>query len=81
MDNVTLPTKPKLIAKIADINNLVNRSWTEAELQEKLTKSGVLVNKYIPIERNRLNNLIQEAKAAGNTEKEELLRKELDALD
>lgn len=67
--------------KVADINNLVNRSWTEAELQEKLTKSGALVNKFVPIERNRLNNLIKEAKNAGNTEKEELLKKELEDLD
>lgn len=50
-------------------------------MQEKLTKSGALVNKYIPIERNRLNNLIKEAKARGDTEKEESLRKELEALD
>jgi RNA polymerase-associated protein RTF1 len=81
VEGVPLPTKPKLSAKITDINNLVNRSWTEAELQEKLTKSGALVNKYIPIERNRLNNLIKEAKARGDTEKEETYRKELEALD
>jgi RNA polymerase-associated protein RTF1 len=65
-EGVTIPTRPKLIEKISDINNLVNRSWTEAELQEKLTKSGALVNKFIPIERNRLNNLIKEAKARGD---------------
>ncbi len=81
VEGVALPTKPKLNAKISDINNLVNRSWTEAELQEKLTKSGALVNKFIPIERNRLSNLIKEAKGRGDTEKEEVLRKELDALD
>ena len=80
-EGVPIPTKPKLMAKVVDINALVNRSWTEAELQEKLTKSGALVNKYIPIERNRLNNLIKEAKASGNIEKEETLRKELEALD
>ena len=81
IEGVPLPTKPKLVAKIDDINNLVHRSWTEAELQEKLTKSGALVNKYIPIERNRLNNLIKEAKARGDSEKEESYRKELEALD
>jgi RNA polymerase-associated protein RTF1 len=59
----------------------VNRSWTEEELQEKLTKSGALLNKYIPIERNRLNNLIKEAKSRSDTQKEEELRKELEALD
>ena len=80
-EGVALPTKPKLAGKIADINNLVNRSWTEAELQEKLTKSGALVNKFIPIERNRLNNLIKEAKARGDQEQVDSLRKELEALD
>ena len=81
MDTIPLPTKPKLVGKILDINNLVNRSWTEAELQEKLKKSGALVNKFIPIERNRLTNLIKEAKSRGDTEKEEACRKELEALD
>ncbi len=76
-----MPTKPKLIQKVADINALVNRSWTEAELQEKLTKSGALVQKFIPIERNRLNGLIKEAKASGNEAKETEYRKELEALD
>lgn len=81
VEGVPLPTKPKLTQKITDINNLVNRSWTEAELQEKLKKSGALVNKFIPIERNRLNNLLKEAKASGNVEKEEALKKELESLD
>ncbi|KAL2071640.1 hypothetical protein VTL71DRAFT_12875 [Oculimacula yallundae] len=80
-EGVPLPTKPKLNQKMGDINNLINRSWTEAELQEKLTKSGALVQKFIPIERNRLNGLIKEAKARGDTVKEDEYRKELEALD
>ncbi|RFU30951.1 hypothetical protein B7463_g5387, partial [Scytalidium lignicola] len=81
VEGVPLPTKPRLSTKIAEINALVNRSWTEAELQEKLTKSGALINKYIPIERNRLNNLIKEAKARGDEEKIKQLQEELEALD
>lgn len=50
-------------------------------MQEKLTKSGALVNKFIPIERNRLTNLMKEAKARGDIEKEESLRQELESLD
>lgn len=76
-----LPTKPKLISKIDDINNLVNRSWTEAELQEKLARSGALKAKYVPIERNRLRNLIKEAKAAGDEERMDQLTAELQALE
>lgn len=40
-----------------------------------------MINKFIPIERNRLNNLIKEAKAQGNEAKVEALKKELDDLD
>jgi RNA polymerase-associated protein RTF1 len=80
-EGIALPTKPKLAAKINDINSLVNRSWTEAELQEKLTKSGALVNKYIPIERNRLTNLLKEAKGRGDGKSIEQIQKELSELD
>jgi RNA polymerase-associated protein RTF1 len=80
-EGIPLPTKPKLATKINDINFLVNRSWTEAELQEKLTKSGALVNKFIPIERNRLTNLLKEAKNRGDDERVEQIQKELADLD
>ncbi|KAK6583968.1 hypothetical protein PZA11_003698 [Diplocarpon coronariae] len=78
---VRLPTKPELIQKIQDINGLIHRSWTEAELQEKLTKSGALLQKFLPIERNRLNGLIKEARANGNQVKEDQYQKELEALE
>jgi len=81
VENVAIPTKPKLSGKINDINNLINRSWTEAELQEKLNRSGALKNKYVPIERTRLTNLFKEAKAAGDEERMAQLRTELDALE
>lgn len=73
--------KPKAIQKMADVNNLLNRRWTEAELQEKLTRSGAITNKYIPIERNRLNNLLAEARSQGNAEKEAVIRDELSKLE
>ncbi|CAG8983698.1 hypothetical protein HYALB_00006267 [Hymenoscyphus albidus] len=80
-EGIPLPTKPKLAQKILDINALVNRSWTEEELQAKLKRSGVLVSKFNPIERKRLQTEIAEAKLAKNYEREEQLQKELDALD
>lgn len=76
-----MPSKSKLSAKIADINNLVNRSWTDLELQEKLSKSGAITNKFIPIERNRIGNLLKEAISRGDTVREEALRQELADLD
>lgn len=81
VEGVPLPTKPKLIKKISEINGLVNRTWTEAELQEKLTKSGALLNKFIPIERHRLTNAINDAKSRGDTEREAALQKELQNLE
>lgn len=80
-EGVAIPTKPKLIGKIDDINNLVNRTWTEAELQEKLTKSGALINKFIPIERNRIANAIKDATVRGDEKDLVLLKKELADLD
>lgn len=46
-----------------------------------MNRSGALKNKYIPIERNRLINLIKDAKAAGNDERVEHLKAELQALE
>lgn len=69
------------MAKCADINGLVNRKWTEQELQEKLKRSGALAAKHAPLERNRLTNAIKEARAQGNTERAEKYQAELDALD
>ncbi|KAK6607986.1 RNA polymerase-associated protein RTF1 [Botrytis cinerea] len=39
-DGIPVPTKPKLMQKCAEINALVNRPWTEEELQTKLKKSS-----------------------------------------
>lgn len=69
------------MTKCADINGLVNRRWTEEELQEKLKRSGALAGRFLPLERNRLTNAVKEAKAQGNTERAEKLQAELDALD
>jgi RNA polymerase-associated protein RTF1 len=80
-EGVPLPLKPRLVNKIADINNLVNRTWTEAELQEKLKRSGVLSTKTLPIERNRINNLIKEAKNRGDEDAVARLRDELATLE
>lgn len=76
-----LPTKPKCAQKVADINALINRSWTEAELQAKLAKSGALKGKHLGIEKQRLLDLIADAKAKGDFEKEEAYQQELSKLD
>lgn len=80
-EGVTLPPKIKLVDKITDINNLVNRSWTEEELQAKLKRSGALTAKFLPIERNRITNLLKEAKVRGDHEAVAQFTEELEALD
>lgn len=76
-----LPTKPKLKSKADDVVNLINRTWTEAELQQKLMRSGVLENKQLPLHRQRIKNDIKEAEAAGDEQKLEELRAELAKLE
>ncbi|KAF5877034.1 putative rna polymerase 2 transcription elongation factor protein [Botrytis fragariae] len=80
-DGIPVPTKPKLMQKCAEINALVNRPWTEEELQTKLKKSSVLTERWTTAERARLNNAIKEQKSLGNTELEEKYRSELEALE
>lgn len=80
-EGISIPTKPKHIQKCAEISALINRSWTEAELQEKLTKSGALIDKFLPLERLRINGLIKDATAAGDDKEVETLKEELSALD
>lgn len=46
-----MPTKPVLDEKVDSLNKLINRSWTEEELQTKLRRSGVLAAKNANLER------------------------------
>jgi len=61
-----LPTKTSLIKKVDDINALVNHRFTEAEIQEKLKRSGVLARKFNSLERAQLNARRREAEIAGD---------------
>jgi RNA polymerase-associated protein RTF1 len=70
-----------LAAKIDDINKLRNRSWTDAELDEKLNRERTLRNKYTPTDRNRVLKLIEEAKQRGDTAKVAELQDELDTVE
>ena len=46
-----LPTKPFLQSKLDDMKSVINHSFTDEELQEKLRRSGALQNRAAPIER------------------------------
>lgn len=51
-----LPTKPFLHQKILDVESVINHSFTEAELQEKLRRSGVLQQGSAGLERETINH-------------------------
>jgi RNA polymerase-associated protein RTF1 len=53
-EGVPIPTKPELVAKISDINNLIGRSWTDQEVSEKLKRQNALHIKYSGVERDQL---------------------------
>ena len=65
---MALPTKKFLASKCQDINNLINHQFTEAELQEKLRRSGVLQNKSNALERAALYNRRKDAESIGDNE-------------
>lgn len=52
----TLPTKPFLQSKLDDINSVINHSFTDEELQEKLRRSGALQSRAAPLERMSIMN-------------------------
>lgn len=80
-ENVTIPTKLTLVAKQNDIHALENRTWTEAELAEKLKRAGVIAQKAKGIERTKLNKQLHQAKKVGDEERVEQIKNELAALD
>ena len=67
-DGLTVPTKAFLIQKIDAINKLINHRFTDAEIQEKLTRSGVLQRKHNSIERASLLVRREDARVNGDQE-------------
>ena len=80
-DGIPLPTKPDLISKNADINNLLNHTWTEAEINEKLKKQGVLQSRFSHIEREDIARRRKIAVERGDESAIAKLDAELAALD
>ena len=51
-----VPTQAALVSRCNEINAFINRSWTDAELQEKLKRTGVLANRMEPLDRIAIAN-------------------------
>ena len=77
----TLPTKPYLLSKLDDINRVINHRFTDAELQEKLQRSGALQSRAAPHE--RMSIMDRRKRAVVREDEAEIARcdAELAALD
>lgn len=61
-----LPTRSFLLSKLEDINTLLDHSWTEDEIQQKLKRSGVLQTRFAAFERNQILRHRKEADDRGD---------------
>lgn len=75
-----MPLKSILMAKIDDINNLINHSWTPEEISAKIERRKELQNRFDPAERARVARLLEEAREKGDDAKVEELTEQLDKL-
>jgi RNA polymerase-associated protein RTF1 len=80
-EGVPIPTKPELVAKISDINNLIGRSWTDQEVSEKLKRQNALHIKYSGVERDQLAKQLDMARARGDDAAVTRLQEKLDTLE
>lgn len=80
-DNQALPKKKFLVSKIEDINRLINHTFTEAELQIKLKRSGVLDQRKNAIERATLSASRVDAERNSDTAAQSRIDEQLRALE
>jgi len=76
-----VPTKPELVSKVGDINNLINRTWTDQEVSEKLKRQNALHIKFSGVERDHLTKQLDVARARGDEEAINRLQEKLDTLE
>ncbi|KAF4455661.1 hypothetical protein F53441_2061 [Fusarium austroafricanum] len=79
-EGVTLPTKAYLMDKIDEINRLINHSWTTEDIKARLNRIKELKRRFDPTERERIAQLLEEARERGEHDKVEELQEELDNL-
>jgi RNA polymerase-associated protein RTF1 len=81
VENLPLPTKKFIDRKLDAIHALLNRSWTEEELQKKLSRQNALNNRFAPIERSYLISQRKDALGAGDAALVASLDEQIAALD
>lgn len=65
-EDIAMPKKSFLVSKISDINNLINRSWTNEELEAKLQRAGVLKSKFAHLEKEDIMRRREAAEKRGD---------------
>jgi RNA polymerase-associated protein RTF1 len=81
VEGLSLPTKQTLVKKIDDINKLVQRSWTDIEIADKLARQNALKVKYGGFEKERIERDIRRAIEENDAARLTKLQEELDHLE
>lgn len=79
-EGVVIPRKPELTRKASDINSLINREWTDDEVQEKIKRQSALMDRYSGVERSRLQQQLDQARRHDNATLAAELQDKLDSL-
>ena len=63
---MTIPKQAELLKRADGINNLLNRPWTEQELNEKVKIQNEIKNKFNGVFKLGLEGRLKEAKTFGS---------------
>src|SRR5436309_7846050 len=76
-----IPTLAFLTAKAIDVDKLIRRTWTEAEITEKLQRQNKILQRFFPAERSAIKARREEAVRSGNEAEVAKCDAELAALE
>lgn len=80
VEDCKMATRAMVESKVADINRLINHTFTREELNEKLRRQGAFDQKKNVLNRLELEKNLEFAKVNGNTEEAEQIEQELHKL-
>ncbi|KAJ5210593.1 Plus-3 [Penicillium cf. griseofulvum] len=80
VEDCKMATKSKVESKVADINRLLNHTFTREELNEKLRRQGAFDHKKNVLNRLELERNLEFAKVNGNMEEAEKIETELQKM-
>src|SRR4051812_31653690 len=80
-EGVALPVKSELVNKVGDINGLIERTWTDQEVSEKLKRQNALHIKYSGVERDQLTKQLDLARARADHDAIARLQEKMDSLE